>query len=252
VIAPSTDGVQAQAVAPKFRLDLPEPQTRIEAMYPPRHYRRPWNHAELLDVFPESEGLRVLDVGAGHNPLRVRDQDELVTVDFEADAAASITSNVASEWPFGEQEFDLIYMSHVVEHFYPADRDAVIRNVYRSLRVGGILLIRVPHQSSAIATGWEHFSLFGLNAATGLCHGHNPMLPMMRSVSVGVSVSLDFYGRRSATRRVTERLLNRYWRLTDVLLGKLVLGIPEVQFMLMRMDPATEAHLRATSSGYVA
>ena len=47
------------------------------------------------------------------------------------------------------------------------------------------------------------------------------------------------------------KLRSRYWRLTDVCLGALVLGIPEVQFMLMRMDAATERHLRATSSAYV-
>jgi hypothetical protein len=126
----------------------------------------------------------------------------------------------------------------------------VIRHVYDSLRTGGILFIRVPHQSSAIATGWEHFTLYGLNAATGLGHGHNPMLPMMRSVSAGVSMSVDFSATRSLRRSALERLLNRWWRLTDALLGTLVLGIPEVQFILMRMDPATEERLRATSSAY--
>jgi SAM-dependent methyltransferase len=233
-----------------FELSLPEPRTRIDAMYPPPGFKRPWNHAELLEIFP-AQGIRALDVGAGHNPIRVRPEDELVTVDFELEADASVTSNVASDWPFGEHEFDFINMSHVVEHFYPADRDAVIRNVYRSLRPGGLLFIRVPHQSSAVATGWEHFTLFGLNGVSGLCHGHNPLLPMLRCVSVGVSMSLDFYGSRSPTRRFMERALSRYWRLTDVLLGKLILGIPEVQFMLMRMDPAIEEHLRSVSSAYL-
>jgi SAM-dependent methyltransferase len=239
-----------EAAVTKFALDLPTPNTRIDLMYPPAVYRRPWNHAELLEIFP-AEGIRALDVGAGHNPLRMRDQDELVTVDFEVEAGASVTSNVVSDWPFGEREFDLVNMSHVVEHFYPGDRDAVIRNVYSSLRPGGILFIRVPHQSSAVATGWEHFTLFGLNGVSGLCHGHNPLLPMMRSVSVGVSMNLDFYGQRSTARRIAERALSRYWRLTDVLLGKLILGIPEVQFMLMRMDPETEERLREGSSAYV-
>jgi SAM-dependent methyltransferase len=242
---------EAQVAASDFRLNLPTPRTRIDAMYPPAWYRRPWNQAELLDILP-AQGLRALDVGAGHNPVRLRDQDEVVTVDFEVDARPEVTSNVADDWPFAQGEFDLIYMSHVVEHFYPRDRDAVLRHVYASLRPGGILLIRVPHQSSAMATGWEHFSLFGLNGVTRLCHGHNPLLPMFRCVSVGVSMSLDFYASRSGARRAMERALSRYWRLTDVLLGKLVFGIPEVQFMLMRMDPETEEQLRAGSTAYVA
>jgi ubiquinone/menaquinone biosynthesis C-methylase UbiE len=220
-------------------------------MYPIAAHRRPWNHAELLDLFPV-EGVRVLDVGAGRNPLRVRDQDELVTVDFEAEADTAITSDVASSWPFGEAEFDVVYMSHVLEHFYPRDRDAVIRNVYRSMRTGAMLFIRVPHRSGYQATGWEHYSFFGLSGAAGLCHGHNPMLPMLRAASVGVSMSIDFYAPRSPLRKALERSLSRYWRLTDQLLSHLVLGIPEVQFMLMRMDPETEQRLRDTSSAYLA
>src|SRR4051794_13738126 len=90
-----------QRTAPRFRLDLPEPQSRVDAMYPIHKYRHPWNHEGLLQIFPE-EGVRVLDIGAGHNPLRVRGQDELVTVDFEAETGPSVSSNVATDWPFGE------------------------------------------------------------------------------------------------------------------------------------------------------
>jgi SAM-dependent methyltransferase len=243
-------GSLARVNAPRFGLALPEPRTRLDAMYPPVAYRRPWNHAELLEILPPT-GVRALDVGAGRNPLRMRAQDELVTVDFEPEAEASMTSDVAASWPFGEREFDLVYMSHVLEHFYPADRDAVIRNVYASLRPGGMLFVRVPHRSSANATGWEHFTLFGLNGMTGLSHGHNPMLPMLRTVSVGASMSIDFYAPRSAARRAVERWLSRYWRITDTLLAPLLLGIPEVQFMLVRMEPETEERLRASSSAYV-
>jgi SAM-dependent methyltransferase len=239
----------SHADSPTFRLQLPEPQTRTDAMYPPPGYRRPWNQAELLTILPD-HAIRALDVGAGHNPVRLRERDEVVTVDFEVEAGAEVTSNVADHWPFGEREFDLIYMSHVVEHFYPRDRDAVMLNVHRSLRPGGVLFVRVPHLSSALATGWEHYSLFGLNGVSGLCHGHNPLLPMFRCVSVGASMTLDFYARRSRWRSVLERLLSRRWRLTDVALGRLVLGVPEVQFMLMRMDPAVEEHLRSSSSAY--
>lgn len=242
--------VELPPAGPRFNLVLPELRTRLDAMYPAVCYRRPWNHPELLGILPQA-CVRVLDIGAGRRPLRVRDLDELVTIDFEADAGASVTSNVVSDWPFGDEEFDLIYMSHVLEHFYPEDRDAVIRNVYRALRVGGILFIRVPHKSSYQATGWEHFTVFGLSGVTGLCHGHNPLLPMMRTVSVGASLSVDFYAARSPVRRALERSLSRYWWLTDMVLSRVILGIPEVQFMLQRMDAATERRLRRTSSPYI-
>jgi SAM-dependent methyltransferase len=224
-------------------MDLPAPQTRLEVMFPPAQARRPWNHAELLEMLPAS-GARVLDIGAGRNPLAVRAIDELVTVDFEAEAGAEVTVNIVEAWPFNEEQFDLIYMSHVLEHFYPTDRDAVIRNIYTALRPGGLLLIRVPHRSSYQAVGWEHYSLFDQSSVVSLSHGHNPTLPMLRTVSVGVSLSMDFYTPRSRSRALLERGLSRYWRLTDTWLCHLVGGIPEVQYMLQRMDPATERRLR--------
>jgi SAM-dependent methyltransferase len=211
-------------------------------MFPPPNLRRSWTQEDLVGLFPEP--IRALDVGAGRNPLGVRPQDELVTVDFEVDAGPEVAANVATSWPFGEEEFDLIYMSHVVEHFYPADRDAVIRNVYSSLRPGGLVFIRVPHRSSFQAPGWEHYSAYGLPGVVSLCHGHNPLLPMFRSVSVGVSLDLDFKSRRSPLRLAAERALSRYWKLTDMLLAPLLGGIAEVQFMLQRMDEETERRLR--------
>jgi SAM-dependent methyltransferase len=218
-------------------------------MFPSPPYRRPWAHRELLSIFPPS-GIRVLDVGAGWAPLRVRDQDELVTTDFEPEAGAEVTTDVASDWPFGEREFDLVHMSHVLEHFYPRDRDAVIRNVYRSLKPGGLVFIRVPHRSNFHSAGWEHHTTYGLAELTSLCHGHNPMLPMFRCVSVGAAMSLDFYGKRSMRRRFLERSLSRYWRLTDKLLAHIVGGIPEVQFLLQRMGEETEYRLRRDSIAY--
>ena len=222
---------------------LPTPQTRLDVMFPPPRARRSWNGPELLEVLPWGPA-RILDVGAGRHPLRVRPGDELVTVDFEPEAGAEVTANVAESWPFGDEEFDLIYMSHVLEHFYPPDRDAVVRKVYASLRPGASLFIRVPHRSSYQALGWEHYSQFDQSGVVSLSHGQNPTLPMLRTVSVGVSMSMDFYTPRSRSRALLERSLSRYWRLTDTLLCHLVGGIPEVQYLLQRMDSDTERRLR--------
>ncbi len=162
-----------------------------------------------------------------------------------------MTADLAREWPFDEASFDLIYMSHVLEHFYARDRDAVIRNVHRSLKPGGLLFIRVPHRSGFRSRGWEHQTTYGLSEMISLCHGHNPQLPMFRCVSVGVTMTTDFYTERSTPRAVLERGLSRYWRLTDMVLAHLVGGIDEVQFMLQRMDDATETRLRENSVAYV-
>jgi SAM-dependent methyltransferase len=237
--------------AATFRLPIPPPLSRTDAMFPAPAWRRSWNHEELLSILPP-EGVRALDVGAGRNPLQVRTQDELVTVDFESEADADVVADVATTWPFDECEFDLVYMSHIVEHFYPRDRDAVLRHVYRSMKEEGLLFIRVPHRSSFNSGGWEHHTTYGLAEAVSLCHGHNPHLPMFRTVSVGASLTIDFYSGRSRHRAAAERALSRYWKLTDLALGRAVGGIPEVQFMLQKMDAETERRLRATSIGYAA
>lgn len=218
-----------------------------DVRYPPRCGRRSWTHAELLGLFPDSS-VRVLDIGCGDSPLAVREIDELVTVDFDPQSSADVVADVSCEWPFGSDEFDLVYMSHVLEHFYPSDRDALVRNVHRSLRPGGLLFIRVPHRSSLQATGWEHHTQYGLNGATSLCHGRNPQLPYFRAISAGVALTIDFSVRRSTGRSLAERMLNRSWRLTESVLSHLVGGIPEVQFMLQRLTPEDERRLREPRS----
>lgn len=224
-------------------LELPDVESLADLRYPPRSLRRSWTHGELLATFPSS-GVRVLDVGAGDMPLRVRTQDELVTVDFDAGADPSVVADVAAEWPFGEREFDLVYMSHVVEHFYPPDRDRVIGFVHRSLRPGGFLFIRVPHWSGMQGFGWEHHSYYGLNGVTSLSHGRNPNLPLFRAASAGVSMTTVFDGPRTPGRAFVERLLNWRWQLTERFLARWIGGIPEVQFLLQRLPSDLEARLK--------
>jgi SAM-dependent methyltransferase len=227
----------------EFKLALPSAANVADVLYPPRAYRHSWTHTELLGIFPD-EGIDILDVGAGPAPFRARPHDRLVTVDFDEGVQANVVIDVSQKWPFAERSFDFIYMSHVVEHLYPQDRDELIRNVHRSLREGGLAFIRVPHRSSIQGTGWEHFTFYGLNGATSLSHGRNPNLPLFRAVSAGAAMSIDFYSRRSSARAVVERILNSKWRLTETTLCYIVGGIAEVQFLLQRMDSALETALR--------
>ena len=228
-----------------FRLDLP-PATSVEDLrYPPKALRRSWTRDELVAVFPE-QPLSILDVGAGDNPFRARPEDTVVTVDFDPVAEPDHSVDVTRSWPFEPESFDFVYMSHVVEHLYPQDRDALIRNVYESLRPEGFVFIRVPHKSSIQGVGWEHHSLYGLNSAASLSHGRNPLLPMFRSVSVGVATTTEFGEARGRARAAVERALNASWRLTDGVLCYAVGGIAEVQFLLQRLEPSLESRLRAT------
>jgi SAM-dependent methyltransferase len=233
-------------VISSFQIELPPPPTRLtnDFIYPPRHLRHSWTHQELLAIFP-SGGIAILDVGAGNDPFHAREHDELVTVDFDCASGADHVVDVTESWPFADRAFDFIYLSHVVEHFYPPNRDEVMRHVYDSVKPGGFVFIRVPHRSSFQATGWEHHTQYGIHGVTGLCHGRNPLLPMFRAVSAGIATSIEFYGGRSVRRTVLERALNARWRLTESILCYVVGGIAEVQFLLQRMPADLERRLRA-------
>lgn len=198
-------------------------------------YKRTWTHAELLGLFPP-EPVRILDVGAGEYPLRVRPNDKTVTLDFDTSSNPDIVCDFSHSWPIGRDGFDFVYMSHVIEHLYPRDRDLLIRNVFDSMRSGALLFIRVPHWSSIQGTGWEHYTLYGTNGVSSLTHGKNPYLPRMDMISAGVWMGdLSRFTRgRTLSQSFAEKILNKSFRLTDCYLCYIVGGIPEVQFLLRK------------------
>jgi SAM-dependent methyltransferase len=195
--------------------------------------RRTWTHEEFISMLPPRP-IEALDIGAGPNPIRLRERDRLTTVDFAP--GSDVVVDVTAEWPFEPDAYDLVYMSHVVEHFYPRDRDDVIRNVYRSLKPGGLLFIRVPHRSGLQGIGWEHHSLYQLNSHIGLTYGGNPQFPQFEGVTNGVATTIDFYKSRNLLRGVAERTLNTSWNLTERYLW-LLFPIAEVQMLVRKPVP---------------
>ncbi len=198
-------------------------------------YKRSWTHTELLGLFPP-DPVRVLDIGAGNYPLRVRANDKPVTLDVDASSSPDIVCDISHSWPVARESFDFVYMSHVVEHLYPRERDLLIKNVFDSMRPGALLFIRVPHWSSLQATGWDHYTFYGTNGVTSLTHGKIPNLPRMDLISAGVWMGdLGSFTRgRTLFQSFAENILNKSFRLTDRYLCYIVGGIPEVQFLLRK------------------
>ena len=194
--------------------------------------RRAWTKSEFVASLPDRP-LDILDVGAGPRPFRGRAMDTLTTVDFADQFNPDVVADVATEWPFESDRFDLVYMSHVLEHFYPHDRDGIVRNIYTSLRPGGLLFIRVPHRSSMQGVGWEHYSTYQLNSFIGLVHGENPTLPRFEAVSNGVATTIAWDAPRRLPRRIIEKVLNRSWNLTERYLAR-IFQPAEVQMLLRK------------------
>lgn len=65
-------------------------------------------------------------------------------IDFHGDGTHVKRVNLLAGFPFPDSSFDVVYSSHVLEHFTPQQADFLIRESYRVLNVGGTLRTVVP------------------------------------------------------------------------------------------------------------
>ena len=52
--------------------------------------------------------------------------------------------DASKRFPYGDEEFEAVYSSHVLEHMPPADAAHCLREVHRVLKPGGVARIAVP------------------------------------------------------------------------------------------------------------
>jgi predicted SAM-dependent methyltransferase len=72
---------------------------------------------------------------------------------------------------FADGSVDLIYASHVLEHFGRHEVEAVLRGWYRVMRPGGVLRIAVPDFSSVVALYEQEGLQDGFSGLIGLICG---------------------------------------------------------------------------------
>ncbi len=83
-----------------------------------------------------------------------------VNADFIKSEGVDIVCNLnETPYPFKSGEFDEIYASHVLEHLN-GDWFKIISELYRILKEGGRLIVKVPHFTSAIAFIENHTRFF--------------------------------------------------------------------------------------------
>lgn len=81
-------------------------------------------------------------------------RDGFVNVDRDPASAADVVLDLDRfPYPFGDDTFERVEMSHILEHLEHTRE--VLSEVARILAPGGILVIRVPHFSRGF-THWEH------------------------------------------------------------------------------------------------
>lgn len=107
-----------------------------------------------------------LVVGCG--PDYVRRQQDDVLLDFKSSFNPDVVFNIATgkRWPFDRETFDEVEAFHVMEHIegFKNYRKAM-EEMYRILKTGGLLHIKVPYwkHHSAVETA-DHVRFFNENS----------------------------------------------------------------------------------------
>lgn len=88
-----------------------------------------------------------LSVGAGANrglPRHYRNF-EVVTLDIDPESEPDIVADVRDLSDVEDERFDAVYMPHLLEHFERHELTVVMNEVFRVLKTGGFVEVRVPH-----------------------------------------------------------------------------------------------------------
>ena len=83
---------------------------------------------------------KLLNIGCGRRYHRAWTNIDLESFDEEVDQ-----HDITQGLPYGENRFDAVYHSHVLEHLDPRDGEQLLSECFRVLRPGGILRVVVPN-----------------------------------------------------------------------------------------------------------
>ncbi len=90
-------------------------------------------------------GKRILDIGCGRNKLK-----GAIGLDHNAYDGVDIVADLEGPLPIPDADYDLVFANQVLEHV--RDLVALIREVHRVLKPGGVFLVHVPYFRSS----WAH------------------------------------------------------------------------------------------------
>ena len=87
--------------------------------------------------------VKKLNFGCGHRYAK-----GWVNIDFHSGHPAVQRVNLLQRLPFADGTFDVVYSSHVLEHFAPATAEALLRECHRVLKPGSTAVLRTPYWNS--------------------------------------------------------------------------------------------------------
>lgn len=85
--------------------------------------------------------MRLLNIGCGKCYSL---SPEWTNLDFKKTGEGVIAHNLREGIPFPDNTFDVVYQSHLLEHFSKKDGEFLISECYRVLKHGGVIRVVVP------------------------------------------------------------------------------------------------------------
>lgn len=98
--------------------------------------------------------MRLLNLGCGNNFHK-----DWTNIDFVSSSEHVINYNLLDGIPADNNSTDVIYHSHVLEHFSKSDGIKFLQECYRVLKVGGILRIAVPDLETIVKEYLQNLEL---------------------------------------------------------------------------------------------
>jgi len=89
--------------------------------------------------------MKMINLGCGN-----RYHKDWVNFDFKSKSEFVKEFNLYNELPFEDESVDVVYSSHVLEHFPKCDAPKFLQRCYRVLKKGGIIRIVVPDLEAII------------------------------------------------------------------------------------------------------
>ena len=83
--------------------------------------------------------LNYLNLGCGFNFHK-----EWINVDMTSNSPYVISHNLLKKFPFHKNQFDVVYNSHVLEHFPKEKAPYFVSECFRVLKPGGLIRVGVP------------------------------------------------------------------------------------------------------------
>ena len=83
--------------------------------------------------------MKLLNLGCG-----LRYHSKWINIDFVSSGSGVIRHNLLKGIPFSDSSCEVVYHSHLLEHFTKDDAEGLILECYRVLRPGGVIRVVVP------------------------------------------------------------------------------------------------------------